>query len=109
MIEEILTSLYRIEVPLVNSPLRALNSYVITASERNLIVDTGWNRQECMDALQRGLKELGVDLEKTDFFITHMHQDHIGLLSRLAPHQRKHLADVVRVCIGVCVLVHNIA
>lgn len=36
-----------------------------------------------MNAMQTGLKELGVDLRKTDFFITHLHPDHFGLLSSL--------------------------
>ena len=34
--------------------------------------------------MQTGLKELGVDLRKTDFFITHLHADHLGLVSNLA-------------------------
>ena len=84
MIEEILPNLYRIEIPLPKNPLKALNSYVIKASERNLIVDTGWDQDECMNAMQAGLKELGVDIRKTDFFITHLHSDHLGLVSTLA-------------------------
>jgi len=83
MIEEVLPALFRIEIPLPGSPLKSLNSYVIRAPERNLIVDTGLNRKECLEAMQAGLQELGVDLEKTDFFITHMHADHFGLVSRL--------------------------
>ena len=83
MIEEILANLYKIEIPLPESPLKALNSYVIKNSERNLIIDTGWNQEECMNAMQTGLKELGVDLRKTDFFITHLHADHLGLVSTL--------------------------
>jgi glyoxylase-like metal-dependent hydrolase (beta-lactamase superfamily II) len=31
-----------------------------------------------------GLRELGVDITKTDFFITHLHSDHLGLVSSLA-------------------------
>ena len=84
MIEEILANLYRIEIPLPKNPLKALNSYVIRNTGRNLIVDTGWDQKECMDAMQAGLGALGVDLRKTDFFITHIHADHLGLLSRLA-------------------------
>ena len=83
MIEEILANLYRMEIPLPQSPLKALNSYAIKNSERNLIIDTGWNQEECMNAMQTGLKELGVDLRKTDFFITHLHADHLGLVSNL--------------------------
>jgi len=83
MIEEIKPSLFRLEVPLPNSPLKFLNSYVIRSSARNLIIDTGLNRKECLDAMQQGLKQLSIDLAKTDFFITHLHADHFGLLSKL--------------------------
>jgi glyoxylase-like metal-dependent hydrolase (beta-lactamase superfamily II) len=83
MIEEILSNLYRIEIPLPKNPLKAINSYVIKDSERNLIIDTGWNQEECMEAMQAGLRELGVDIGKTDFFITHLHADHFGLVSNL--------------------------
>jgi glyoxylase-like metal-dependent hydrolase (beta-lactamase superfamily II) len=83
MIEEIQPSLFRVEVPLPNSPLKFLNSYVIRSPERNLIIDTGLNRKECLDAIQFGLQQLDIDLLKTDFFITHLHADHFGLLSKL--------------------------
>jgi glyoxylase-like metal-dependent hydrolase (beta-lactamase superfamily II) len=83
MIEEILLNLYRIEIPLPKNPLKAINSYVIKDSKRNLIIDTGWNQEECMEAMQAGLRELGVDIGKTDFFITHLHADHFGLVSNL--------------------------
>lgn len=82
--EEVLPALFRIEIPLPRNPLKSLNSYVIRDRERNLIIDTGLNRKECLEAMQAGLQELGVELEKTDFFITHMHADHFGLVSRLA-------------------------
>jgi len=48
---EILPNLYRIEIPLPKNPLKALNAYAIKSPERNLIIDTGWNQQECMDAM----------------------------------------------------------
>jgi len=80
MIEEISANLYKIEIPLPGSPLKALNSYVIRNTERNLIVDTGWNQKECLRTMQAGLKELGIDAGKTDFFITHLHADHFGLV-----------------------------
>ena len=37
-----------------------------------------------MAALVSGLEECGVDLQQADFFITHMHADHSGLVSTLA-------------------------
>jgi len=84
LFEEILPSLYRIKVPLPGSPLQATNSYVIRGAERSLIIDTGWNREDCRAVLVSGLEECGVDLRQADFFITHMHADHSGLVSTLA-------------------------
>jgi len=83
MTEEVSANLYKIEIPLPRNPLKALNSYAIKSPERNLIIDTGWNQQECLDAMQAGLKELDIDIRKTDFFITHLHTDHLGLASSL--------------------------
>jgi glyoxylase-like metal-dependent hydrolase (beta-lactamase superfamily II) len=79
----ILPDLYRIEIPLPKNPLKALNSYVIKSRERSLIIDTGWNQEECLVAMQEGLKELEIDIRKADFFITHLHTDHLGLVSSL--------------------------
>ncbi|UCF95461.1 MAG: MBL fold metallo-hydrolase [Desulfobacterales bacterium] len=83
MIEAIRSDLFRIEVPLPDSPLKALNSYVIRSSQRNLIIDTGLNHDVCYEAMQAGLQQLDIDLARTDFFITHLHADHFGLISKL--------------------------
>ncbi len=84
MTEEILPGLYRIKIPLPESPLKYLNSYVIKSDNRNLIIDTGFNRKECLEAMNNGLMEINVDLADCDFFITHLHADHFGLIARLA-------------------------
>ena len=83
MPEELFAGLFRIRIPLPESPLKYLNAYVIKSGDRNLVVDTGLNRQECFDAMTAGLSDLKVDLECTDFFITHLHADHFGLVNRL--------------------------
>jgi len=82
--QEILPGLYRINVPLPGSPLKATNSYVVKGIRKSLVIDTGWNREDCRAALVSGLNECGVELKETDFFITHMHADHSGLVSILA-------------------------
>ena len=84
MTEEIFPGLYRIKIPLPESPLKYLNSYVIKSDDKNLIIDTGFNRKECLDAMNNGLKEINVDLADCDFFITHLHADHFGLIAKLA-------------------------
>lgn len=84
MPEQILPDLYRIKIPLRGSPLKALNSYLIKSRDRFLIIDTGWNRDECRQEMLSELAKLDVDLRKTDFFLTHMHADHSGLTADLA-------------------------
>ena len=93
MFEEILPNLYRVKVPLSGSPLQALNSYIIKGTRQSLIIDTGWNSEDCIRTLTSGLKELDVNLEEADFFITHVHADHSGLVSVLA-------ADTARIYFG---------
>jgi len=83
MCEEILPGLFRNKIPLPDSPLKYLNSYIIKDSERSLIVDTGLNRKECLDAMHKGLSTLEIDLSRSDIFITHLHADHFGLVSKL--------------------------
>lgn len=87
--EEVRRHLFRIQVPLPDSPLKYLNSWVVRSSERNLVIDTGLNRDECFEALRAAWDELDIDPDRTDFFITHLHADHFGLVSRLiAPSSR---------------------
>ncbi|HVN96063.1 MAG TPA: MBL fold metallo-hydrolase [Syntrophorhabdaceae bacterium] len=83
VIEEVAADFYRAEIPLPDSVLKVVNSYVIRDGERNLIIDTGMYNERCFDAMQRAVKKLDVDLEKTDFFVTHSHGDHIGLVYQL--------------------------
>jgi glyoxylase-like metal-dependent hydrolase (beta-lactamase superfamily II) len=84
MCEELLPDLFQLKIPLPDSPLKYLNSYVVKGPDRSLIIDTGLNRKECLDAMQAGLRTLGIDLEAADIFITHLHADHFGLVTKLA-------------------------
>jgi len=85
MVERILPDVYRIEIPLPGSPLKALNSYLIRGQDRSLLIDTGMNREECLRSMRSSLERLEVDLNETDFFITHLHADHLGLVGNIAP------------------------
>lgn len=89
MVEEILPNLFRIEIPLPKNPLKTLNSYLIKGQDRFLIIDTGMNREECIEVMFSSLEKLDVDLKRTDFFITHMHADHIGMVAKLATDSSK--------------------
>lgn len=72
-------AVFSIQVDLPQNPLRYLNVYVIMTPEQNLLIDTGFNRMECREALWNGIRELNLDLGKTSVFLTHLHSDHTGL------------------------------
>lgn len=75
--------IYTIYIPLPDNPLKNLNCYVIKTKEKNLIIDTGFNSPVCYESLTTGLNEIGVDLKCTEMFLTHMHSDHTGLVSKI--------------------------
>jgi glyoxylase-like metal-dependent hydrolase (beta-lactamase superfamily II) len=84
MIEKVVKNLYRIKIPLPRNPLKYVNSYLIKDKTRSLIVDTGFNMDECYMEMIDALRVLHVKPDKTDFFITHLHADHFGLIDRIA-------------------------
>lgn len=61
-----------------------MNSYVIKGKGRSLIVDTTVNFPPCGDMFLAHLKELNIDLNSADVFITHFHIDHSGMVPELA-------------------------
>ncbi len=77
---QITDNLYSFQISLPHNPLKWLNCYVIKGKpgERNLLVDTGFNRPECLADLLGGMKELKLRSEETDVFLTHLHSDHTG-------------------------------
>lgn len=83
MPEQVLPGIFRLEIPMPKNPLKAINSYVIQGADRNLIVDTGLDRDECISVMNKCLSDLSLDLNKTDFFATHMHADHCALIPSL--------------------------
>lgn len=82
MAQQIAKDLWRLDIPLVGNPLKNLNSYLILG-ERSLLIDTGFRQPPCMEAMERQLTELGVDRDKMDIFLTHLHSDHSGLAPEL--------------------------
>lgn len=86
MVEKIHDGVYRIHVPLPGSPLKLLNSYCIKGDGRDLVIDTGFNRPECREALYSGLQELDVREDALDILVTHRHADHAGQAPGLATH-----------------------
>jgi glyoxylase-like metal-dependent hydrolase (beta-lactamase superfamily II) len=80
MIHQVVEGIYRVEIPLPIPVVRSMNCYVITDSDRSLVVDPGMAHEMCRRALLTSLNEIGIDLTRTDFLITHHHLDHFGLL-----------------------------
>ena len=89
MLTEVVKNIYKQVVPLPNNPLREINVYFILG-EKNLMIDTGFNRPECEEALKNAVTELGI--EEYDVFISHLHSDHCGLISKFAKSGCKILA-----------------
>lgn len=83
-ITEIANDLYKLEVPLYKTPLKATNAYFLRGSERDFLIDTGFNHPLSRDALTEALESLNVDMARTDLFITHLHSDHSGLYGHIA-------------------------
>ena len=83
LVEEILQGIFRMEIPIPKSPLKATNSYLIKGDSRNLLIDTGQNCAESLEAMRSALAELSIDMAKTDIFLTHLHADHSGLIPSL--------------------------
>lgn len=82
MLTKVADNIYKKVVPLPNNPLREINAYIILGEDKNLLIDTGFNRPECEEALKSAFTELGI--KETDLFITHLHSDHCGLIAQFA-------------------------
>lgn len=80
MITEVENGIFTFEIVLPENPLKALNCYVIKGKNggRNLLIDAGFGRTECLEALLVGMNELEIEPEDTDVFFTHAHTDHTG-------------------------------
>jgi glyoxylase-like metal-dependent hydrolase (beta-lactamase superfamily II) len=83
MVKHVAQNIYRVRIPLSVPMLDSMNAYIIKDRERNLIVDTGMSQTPCEEAMRAALTELNIDLDRTDFFMTHHHGDHFGLVGRL--------------------------
>lgn len=83
MYKEIYPSIYQVEIPLRNNPLKALNCFIIKG-EKSLVIDTGFDTEENRNLLFQALKELKIDPHQTSLFLTHLHSDHTGLASYLS-------------------------
>jgi glyoxylase-like metal-dependent hydrolase (beta-lactamase superfamily II) len=81
-ISEVAPGIFRIVVQIPIPEVGSMNSYVIVGGDRNLIVDPGMAHPECYEQMEQSIENLGLDLGRTDFFITHHHLDHFSAVSK---------------------------
>ena len=82
--KEIFPNLYKLRIPLPIPSLSYLNSYLVEAKERYLLIDTGMCSDAAFNELLRQLAEIGIQPQNlTEILVTHFHIDHVGLISRL--------------------------
>lgn len=79
----ILPNLYLVRVPLPHNPLKALNSYIVTAEDKTTIVDVGFDHPACEEALDAALTKLDRPWDSVEIVLTHSHPDHTGNLDRI--------------------------
>jgi glyoxylase-like metal-dependent hydrolase (beta-lactamase superfamily II) len=86
MVRDINDTIKQIVIPLPDTPLGSLNSYVFCGGRagRSLLIDSGFHTKACFDALRAGMEALRLDPARTDVFFTHVHPDHTGNAAELA-------------------------
>jgi len=79
-VEEVTSGVWSVPVPIPNSPLRYVLSYLIEHPAGFVMVDTGWDHPDSWTALVDGLKTCDIPMSAvTAVLITHVHPDHHGL------------------------------
>jgi len=84
-VEQVASGVWSVPVPIPDSPLRYVLSYLIEHPAGFLMVDTGWDHPDSWTALSAGLESCGIPLTAiTAIVITHVHPDHHGLSRQVA-------------------------
>jgi glyoxylase-like metal-dependent hydrolase (beta-lactamase superfamily II) len=79
-----LPGVWRLPLPLKDSPLGHVNTYLVRADNGYLLVDCGWDTADTLRALEGHLRALDIRLpDIRHLIITHIHPDHYGLAGRL--------------------------
>jgi glyoxylase-like metal-dependent hydrolase (beta-lactamase superfamily II) len=81
---EILNGVHQIKTPAPESASFYTNIYVIEGGDSHILVDSGWDSQESLWALQEGIKSANLKLRDIkQVVITHIHPDHYGLSTKI--------------------------
>jgi glyoxylase-like metal-dependent hydrolase (beta-lactamase superfamily II) len=88
-----LPGVWRLPLPLKDSPLGHVNTYLARADNGFLLVDCGWDTADTLAALEGHLRALDIPIEDVrHLVITHIHPDHYGLAGRLRDMTRADLS-----------------
>lgn len=80
----VLNGVHQIKTPAPGSASRYTNVYAIEGGDGHILVDSGWDSQESLWALQEGLKAANLKLRDVKkVVITHIHPDHYGLSTKI--------------------------
>ncbi|MBV8718614.1 MAG: MBL fold metallo-hydrolase [Chloroflexi bacterium] len=81
---QLLPGVHRLPLPLRDSPLGHVNTYLIRSDDGYLLVDCGWDTVDTLQALEGHLRALDISIgDVRHLVITHIHPDHYGLAGRL--------------------------
>ena len=81
---ELLPGVWRLPLPLADSPLNHVNTYLVRADDGYLLVDCGWDTSDCLRTLEGHLRALDIRFgDVRHLVVTHIHPDHYGLAGRL--------------------------
>jgi len=81
---QILDGVHQIKTPCPRNASWSTNVYAIEGNDGHILVDSGWDSQESLWALQEGLRAANLklrDIKKV--VITHIHPDHYGLSTKI--------------------------
>ncbi len=78
------TRIHRLQLPMPQPDY--VNAYLVEGDSDNghLLIDTGWDTEEALDALKKQLAEIGINPQDiSQIVVTHVHPDHYGLAGKL--------------------------
>jgi len=80
----VLDGVHQIKIPSPSGIAWDTNVYVLEGDDGHIMVDSGWDSQEALWALQEGIKGAGLKLRDIrKLVITHIHPDHYGLSTKV--------------------------